>query len=64
VGGVAELAAELDVPVVAVVGECFDDAERRLPTVSLVRCFGRERALGEAAACLREVAPEVLKKLR
>jgi glycerate kinase len=60
VGGVADLAVDLGVPVVAVVGECFDGTERRVPTVSLVRSCGRERALGDAAACLAEVVPQVL----
>jgi len=52
VGGVAELAAAEGVPVVAVVGECFDGAEDRIATVSLVGEFGRDRALSDTIACL------------
>jgi len=60
VGGVVEMAEELDTPVVAVVGEAFDAATDRVPTVSLVERFGRERALGDTAACLRAAAAAVL----
>ena len=56
VGGVASLAADLGVPVVAVVGESFDDAAATVPTVSLVAEFGRERALGDTMACLGDAA--------
>jgi glycerate kinase len=52
VGGVAELAAELDTPVLAVVGEAFDGAEARMATISLVERFGRDRAMGEPLACI------------
>lgn len=60
VGGVAALAAEAGVPVVAVVGECFDGSEARIPTVSLVELFGRRRAIGDTAGCLRECATRVV----
>lgn len=56
VGGVLSLGQALGVPVVAVVGECFDGAAARLPTVSLVEHFGRERAMGETLAVLEEAA--------
>lgn len=56
VGGVAELCESLDVPVVAVVGETFDDTEERIPVVSLVDRFGRERAMGDTLECLAEAA--------
>lgn len=59
VGGVAELAGELGVPVVAVVGRCFDGVEDRVPVVSLVDRVGEERALGDTLAALAEVAPLV-----
>jgi len=60
VGGVVELGAALGIPVVAVVGEAFDDAELRVSTISLVEHFGRERAMGDTLACLREAAVLVL----
>lgn len=56
VGGVLDMCRDLGTPVVAVVGESFDGASARLPTVSLVERFGRERALHDTLACLREVA--------
>lgn len=60
VGGVAELAAEADVPVVAVVGEVFDGMEERLEVVSLVERFGEARALGEPLACIEEAVADLL----
>ena len=60
VGGIVDLAAELGVPVLAVVGEAFDGADDRVPTVSLVERFGRERALADTLACITEaVAAEL-----
>ena len=63
VGGVLDLATHLGIPAVAVVGESFDGAEQRIPTVSLVQSFGKARALGDAAGCLRDAAGEVLGRL-
>lgn len=60
VGGVAEVAAELGVPVLAVVGEAFDDADQQVPTVSLVQRFGEERARADVSGCVREVVAEEL----
>ncbi len=59
VGGIVDLARHVGVPVVAVVGECFDGADALMPTVSLTARFGRERAMAETAALLAEVAPEL-----
>src|SRR5690606_28750481 len=44
VGGVAELAASVRVPVVAIAGQVFDGVEERIRAVSLVDRFGEERA--------------------
>jgi glycerate kinase len=54
VGGVAEMAAQLDVPVLAVAGDCFDGAEARIDAVSLVACFGEDRARTDTLACIEE----------
>ncbi len=59
VGGIVDLARHVGVPVVAVVGECFDGADALVPTVSLTARFGRERAMAETAELLAEVAPEL-----
>jgi glycerate kinase len=60
VGGVAALAADAGVPVVAIVGEVFDDAQHRIEVVSLVERFGRERSLHDTLACVEEATTEVL----
>lgn len=64
VGGVAELAASVGVPVVAVVGEAYDDASERVPTVSLVQHHGHELAMDATAACLEASAQFVLDAAR
>ena len=54
VGGVAALAAEAGVPVVAIVGEVFDGVEDRIEAVSLVERFGEGRApRRRSSACTR-----------
>jgi glycerate kinase len=60
VGGVAALAADAGVPVVAIAGEVFDDVGDRIEAVSLVQRFGEERARSDAIACIEEVAAGVL----
>jgi glycerate kinase len=60
VGGVTDLAAELALPVLAVAGEVYDAVEDRLPTISLVRRFGPERARADTAACIEEAVAEHL----
>jgi glycerate 2-kinase len=58
VGGVCELAAHAEVPVLAVAGEVFDACDERVATVSLVERFGRDRALHDTAACIEEAVAE------
>ncbi|HEY4377759.1 MAG TPA: glycerate kinase [Acidimicrobiales bacterium] len=55
VGGVAELAAELGIPVLVVAGEVFDGVENRLPAISLVERYGLERAMTDPLTCITEV---------
>jgi glycerate 2-kinase len=66
VGGVAELAASCDVPVLAVVGEILDGVEipAGLEVVSLVERFGADRAHAETTACIEAVVAERLVALR
>jgi glycerate kinase len=64
VGGVAELAAEAGVPVVAVVGEVFDGADERIEAVSLVERYGEERSRAEAASCIEQVVTGLLEARR
>lgn len=55
VGGVAELAAELEVPVLVVVGQVLEGVEREgVAVVSLVERFGEDRAVHDTAACITE----------
>jgi glycerate kinase len=63
VGGVAGLAAEAGVPVVAVVGEVFDGAAERIEAVSLVGRFGEDRSRNDTVRCIEEVAAELLSSL-
>lgn len=60
VGGVAEAAGSLGVPVVAIAGEVFDDAGERVEAVSLVERFGPDAARQETVACLETVTGELL----
>lgn len=63
VGGVLEAAQHVGIPVVAVVGEAFDGAAQRIPTLSLVRTHGRELALADAGGCLFESADAIIELL-
>lgn len=66
VGGVVELAASLDVPVVAVVGRIVDEPvaglDEHVEVVSLVERFGEERAMHDTTACVEEAVAEVLSR--
>ena len=62
VGGVAGLAAEAGVPVVAIAGELFDGADQRITAVSLVDRFGEERSVGDTLRCIEEVAADLLSR--
>jgi glycerate kinase len=65
VGGVAELAAELEVPVLVVVGQVIEGIEtpdgfEGVEVVSLVERFGEERAMGDTAGCVEQAVSEHL----
>jgi glycerate kinase len=60
VGGVADLAGSLGVPVLAIAGEVYDDAESKVDAVALVERFGDERARTDTLACITEVVAERL----
>lgn len=55
VGGVLELAAVNDVPALVIAGELLVDVPPPAQAVSLVERFGRDRAMTETTACVREV---------
>jgi glycerate kinase len=62
VGGVATLAAEAGVPVVAIAGEIYDGVADRLESVSLTARFGEERSTTHTIRCIEEVAAELLSR--
>jgi len=62
VGGVAALARELGVPVVAIAGQVYDAVGDRIEAVSLVERFGEERAWSHTLACIQEVAADILRQ--
>ena len=63
VGGVAELAAEVGVPVLAVVGQVFDGCADRIDAVGLVDAVGEERAFRETLTSVEELVVERLRAL-
>lgn len=66
VGGVAELAAELRRPALAVVGEALQTVALPWPldVRSLTEHFGPERAWAEPGACITEIVTEALRAHR
>jgi glycerate kinase len=62
VGGVLELARELEVPVMVVAGDIDWEGVGDVPApcVSLVERFGRQRAMEDTLACVGEVVSEFL----
>lgn len=60
VGGVVGLAADLGVRALAVVGQVYDAADQRVPTISLVDRFGEDRAMAETVACIEEAVTDWL----
>lgn len=64
VGGLVDLAAEFEVPVLVVAGEVFDEMGDRVAAVSLVDRFGRERAMIDTLACVTEAVAAHLATVR
>ncbi len=60
VGGVVGIAAEHEVPVVAIVGVADDDVRDRLPVYVLADRFGPERSMREPLWCVEQITAEVL----
>jgi glycerate kinase len=60
VGGVAGLAAEAGVPIVAIAGEIYDGASDRIEAVSLTARFGEDRSRHDTVACVEAVTAELL----
>ncbi len=64
VGGVASAAAEVDVPVAAIVGIADDDVRDRLELRAIADVYGLERALREPLWCIEQAAIELLTTTR
>ncbi len=64
VGGVAALAADLGVPVLAVAGAVYDGVGDRIPAVSLTERAGPDRARADVLALVEEVVAERLAAMR
>lgn len=60
VGGVQSYAEAAGVPVLAVVGQAFDGAAARLPTVVLADRFGLDRARQDPVGCVAEAVRQHL----
>lgn len=60
VGGVLRLAEPLGVPVLAVAGQVFDDADERIDTIALADRYGMDRALTDTVACIGEAVADHL----
>lgn len=60
VGGVAEIAAQSDVPVAAIVGIADDEVRNRITTIAIADEFGLERAMREPRWCIERAAAMLL----
>jgi glycerate 2-kinase len=60
VGGVAELASENGIEVLAIAGDADQDARERIETITLVERFGTERAMAEPMWCIEQVVRDRL----
>ena len=60
VGGVNEMANELNKPVVAICGDIHEAARSRMEAVSLVDLFGEEQAFGQPLHCVEQAATQIL----
>ncbi len=63
VGGVADMAASLGVPVLAIAGQVDPDVRDRINHISLLNTFGEARAFNDTAACITEAVAAYLATL-
>jgi glycerate kinase len=63
VGRVQELATEAGKPVGAVVGSIAKDVRGRIPFVSLIDLFGRDKAMAEPLWCIERAAAQLVPEL-
>jgi len=60
VGGVKEMANELNKPVVAICGDIHEAVRSRMEAVSLVDLFGEEQAFDQPLHCVEQAATQIL----
>ncbi|MEO8363402.1 MAG: glycerate kinase [Ilumatobacteraceae bacterium] len=62
VGGVNELATELNIPVVAICGDIHEATRSRMEAISLVDMFGEKEAFGRPLHCVEQAATQILSR--
>ena len=62
VGGVVEIATELNKPVVAICGEIQEAVRSRVDSVSLIDLFGEQQAFAQPLHCIEQAALQILKR--
>ena len=60
VGGVKELAEELQTPVIAICGDIDESARSRIEAVSLIDLFGEHQAFAQPLHCIEQAAMQIL----
>jgi len=63
VGGVVEIATELNKPVVAICGDIHEAVRSRVDSVSLIDLFGEQQAFAQPLHCIEQAALQILKRL-
>lgn len=63
VGGVVEIATELDKPVVAICGDIHEKVRTRVNSVSLIDLFGEQQAFARPLHCIEQAALQILRRL-
>jgi glycerate kinase len=60
VGGVKEIADELNTPVVAICGDIDESVRSRMEAVSLIDLFGEQQAFAQPLHCIEQAAMQIL----
>lgn len=60
VGGIKEMAADLNTPVVAICGDVDDNARSRMEAVSLIDLYGEKEAFSQPLHCIEQAAMQIL----
>ena len=62
VGGVKEMADELNTPVVAICGDIYEPVRSRMEAVSLIDLFGEQQAFAQPLHCIEQAAMQILNR--